>query len=124
MIKSWAFEFFFASQEIEKAIIGAGANPSEAACADYASRIIPYFDAYLDLWVSAERLGFHGLLLSEHHFGGGYSPSPNLLLPLVRRQNIRHNSRRKLAECGPRLGFDVRRRACGVASADVRWSVA
>ncbi|CAH0496030.1 ABC transporter substrate-binding protein [Novosphingobium sp. CECT 9465] len=42
----------------------------------------------------------------------------------VRRQNIRHNSRRKLAECGPRLGVDVRRRACGVASADVRWSVA
>ncbi|MEA3264235.1 MAG: hypothetical protein U9R07_12215, partial [Pseudomonadota bacterium] len=42
----------------------------------------------------------------------------------VRRQNIRHNSRRKLAECGPRLGVDVRRRACGVASADTRWSVA
>ncbi|PZU49423.1 MAG: hypothetical protein DI568_06135, partial [Sphingomonas sp.] len=32
----------------------------------------------------------------------------------VRRQNIWHNSRRKLAECGPRLGVDVRRRACGV----------
>ncbi|WP_210188701.1 hypothetical protein, partial [Bosea sp. TND4EK4] len=31
----------------------------------------------------------------------------------VRRQNIRHNSRRRLAECGPRLGVDVRRRACG-----------
>ncbi|CAH0498167.1 hypothetical protein [Novosphingobium sp. CECT 9465] len=45
-------------------------------------------------------------------------------LDSVRRQNIRHNSRRKLAECGPRLGVDVRRRACGVASADVRWSVA
>ena len=42
----------------------------------------------------------------------------------VRRQNIWHNSRRKLAECGPRLGVDVRRRACGAASADVRWSVA
>ena len=41
----------------------------------------------------------------------------------VRRQNIRHNSRRKLAECGPRLGVDVKRRACGAASADVRWSV-
>ena len=42
----------------------------------------------------------------------------------VRRQNIRHNSRRRLAECGPRLGVDVRRRACGAASADIRWSVA
>ena len=42
----------------------------------------------------------------------------------VRRQNIRHNSRRRLAECGPRLGVDVRRRACGVASADARWFVA
>jgi multidrug efflux pump subunit AcrB len=42
----------------------------------------------------------------------------------VRRQNIWHNSRRRLAECGPRLGVDVRRRACGAASADVRWSVA
>ena len=42
----------------------------------------------------------------------------------VRRQNIRHNSRRRLAECGPRLGFDVRRRACGAASADILWSVA
>jgi hypothetical protein len=52
---------------------------------------------------------------------------PAMRLPVtwssVRRQNIRHNSRRKLAECGPRLGFDVRRRACGVASADARWSV-
>ena len=43
---------------------------------------------------------------------------------VVRRQNIWRRSRRRLAECGPRLGVDVRRRACGVASADVRWSVA
>jgi aryl-alcohol dehydrogenase-like predicted oxidoreductase len=42
----------------------------------------------------------------------------------VRRQNIRHNSRRRLVECGPRLGVDIRRRVCGVASADIRWSVA
>ncbi|MFG1419978.1 DUF6766 family protein, partial [Xanthobacter sp. V0B-10] len=38
----------------------------------------------------------------------------------VRRQNIWRRSRRRLAECGPRLGFDVRRRAYGAASADVR----
>ena len=42
----------------------------------------------------------------------------------VRRQNIWRSSRRRLAECGPRLGLDFRRRACGVASAYVRWSVA
>ena len=41
----------------------------------------------------------------------------------VRRQNIRHRSGRRLAECGPRLGLDVRRPACGAASADIRWSV-
>ena len=45
-------------------------------------------------------------------------------LPAVCRQNIWHNSRRKLAECGPRLGLGFRRLACGVASADARWSVA
>ena len=42
----------------------------------------------------------------------------------VRRHNIWHNSRRRLAECGPRLEVDVKRRAYGVASADIRWSVA
>jgi len=42
----------------------------------------------------------------------------------VRRQNIWRNSRRRLAECRRRLGVDIRRRACGAASADVRWSVA
>jgi hypothetical protein len=55
--------------------------------------------------------GFDWLLIDAEH------------APTVRRQNIWHNSRRRLAECGPRLGVDVRRRACGVASADVRWSV-
>ena len=40
----------------------------------------------------------------------------------VRRQNIWRNVRRKLAERWPRLGVDIRRRACGAASADVRWS--
>ena len=43
---------------------------------------------------------------------------------VVRRQNIWHIRRRKLTESGPRLGFGFRRRACGVASVDVRWSVA
>ena len=48
----------------------------------------------------------------------------DVVFSIVRRQNIWHNSRRKLAECGPRLGVDVRRQACGVASAYVRWCVA
>jgi alkanesulfonate monooxygenase SsuD/methylene tetrahydromethanopterin reductase-like flavin-dependent oxidoreductase (luciferase family) len=83
MIKSWTFEFIFADQDIQQAIMGAGANPSAEVCETYASQIIPYFAKYLDLWASAEDLGYHGVLLSEHHFGGGYSPSPNLLLPLI-----------------------------------------
>lgn len=39
----------------------------------------------------------------------------------VRRQNIWRRLGRRLAESGPRLGFDVRLRACGAASADIRW---
>ncbi|MBB3927931.1 acyl-CoA reductase-like NAD-dependent aldehyde dehydrogenase, partial [Sphingobium jiangsuense] len=35
------------------------------------------------------------------------------LFGAVRRQNIWHNSRRKLAECGPRPGVDIKRRSCG-----------
>ena len=46
------------------------------------------------------------------------------IVAVVRRQNIWHNTGRKLAECGLRLGVDVTRRGCGVASADARWSVA
>ncbi len=42
----------------------------------------------------------------------------------VRRQNIWRNVRCRLAERRPRLEVDIRRRACGAASADVRWSVA
>ena len=42
----------------------------------------------------------------------------------ARRQNIWLISRRRLAGCRPRLGFDVGRRGRGVASADVQWSVA
>ncbi|MFC4346858.1 EAL domain-containing protein [Kordiimonas lipolytica] len=45
------------------------------------------------------------------------------VLPRVRRQNIWHKLGRGLAEYGPRLGVDIKRRAFGVASADVRWSV-
>ncbi|WP_321390689.1 LLM class flavin-dependent oxidoreductase [Emcibacter sp.] len=81
MVKSWAFEFF--------------PNP-HAHGGEESAEIDPkleqdYWNFYMDLWVSAEALGFDGLLLSEHHFGGGYSPSPNILLPAIaqRTKNIR-----------------------------------
>ncbi|MFD2440624.1 alpha/beta fold hydrolase [Paracoccus kondratievae] len=50
-----------------------------------------------------------------HSTGGGE-------VARVRRQNIWLRSGLRLAESGPRLGVDVMRRACGAASADVRWS--
>ena len=46
MIKSWAFEFFFVSREIENIIMSAGGNPSEAACANYASKIVPGYQPH------------------------------------------------------------------------------
>lgn len=69
MIKSWAFEFMFASPELEENF-----DPQKS---------IDLWNFYVDLWVAAEDLGYHGLLLSEHHFGGGYTPSPNLCLPVI-----------------------------------------
>lgn len=42
MIKSWAFEFFFASQEIQQLICGASANPDDPTCNQYAAKIVPY----------------------------------------------------------------------------------
>jgi len=75
MIKAWAFEFMFASPELE-----ANFEPQKS---------IDYFNFYLDLWVRAEEQGYHGVLLSEHHFGGGYTPSPNLMLPLIAKRTKR-----------------------------------
>lgn len=72
MIKTWAFEFMFASPELE-----ANFDPQKS---------IDYFNSYLDIWVKAEEQGYHGVLLSEHHFGGGYTPSPNLILPLIAKR--------------------------------------
>lgn len=65
MVQVWGFEFFLASEGL------AGKD------------LVDYFDFYVDLWVRAEELGYDGVLLSEHHFGGGYSPSPNLLIPMI-----------------------------------------
>ncbi|WP_172799945.1 LLM class flavin-dependent oxidoreductase, partial [Croceicoccus bisphenolivorans] len=39
-----------------------------------------HFATYWSQWTRAESLGFEGIFFSEHHFGPGYSPSPNLLV--------------------------------------------
>ena len=69
MIKPWIFEFFGA--------------PIEFHAKFDASKSARYFDAYLDLWASAEPAGFEGIFFSEHHFGAAYSPAPNLLIASV-----------------------------------------
>ena len=84
MIKSWAFEFFPAlgGDLVENY------TPDESGAfgtkqALDSQKVVDYFDFYLNLWVGAETQGYEGLFLSEHHFGGGFSPSPNLLIPLI-----------------------------------------
>jgi alkanesulfonate monooxygenase SsuD/methylene tetrahydromethanopterin reductase-like flavin-dependent oxidoreductase (luciferase family) len=76
LIRSWVFEFF---PEI--------ADPT---CRTPAA-VEDYVHAYLDLWTRDEALGYHGIFFSEHHFGGSYSPSPNLLIAALagRTQRLR-----------------------------------
>lgn len=69
MIKPWVFEFFAAPRALNETF--------EVATSQR------YFDAYLDLWASAEPAGFEGIFFSEHHFGSAYSPAPNLLIANV-----------------------------------------
>jgi alkanesulfonate monooxygenase SsuD/methylene tetrahydromethanopterin reductase-like flavin-dependent oxidoreductase (luciferase family) len=69
MIKPWIFEFFAAPPELARQFDPAASQR--------------YFNAHLDLWASAEALGFEGIFFSEHHFGASYSPSPNLLIAQV-----------------------------------------
>ena len=57
MIKPSIFEFFGAPAEFHERFD--------------ASRSQRYFEAYLDLWASAEPAGFEGIFFSEHHFGAG-----------------------------------------------------
>lgn len=73
MIKPWLFEFFRAPTE-EGMLIQqprAGVTPAEVA---------DQLASYWDMWTRAEGYGFEGIFFSEHHFGPGYSPSPNLLI--------------------------------------------
>ena len=69
MIKPWVFEFF---PEL-------GGEDHDPEPHDLAA----YFARYLDLWVRDEALGFEGIFFSEHHFGGSFSASPNLLIATV-----------------------------------------
>ena len=66
MIKPWVFEFF-------PELGGAKETTPPQAIADHFAR-------YLDLWTRDEALGFEGIFFSEHHFGGSFGPSPNLLI--------------------------------------------
>lgn len=65
MIKPWIFELF------SSPVRGGDATPSQTA---------NHYRWHLDLWRRAEALGFEGIFFSEHHFGLGFSPSPNLLI--------------------------------------------
>jgi alkanesulfonate monooxygenase SsuD/methylene tetrahydromethanopterin reductase-like flavin-dependent oxidoreductase (luciferase family) len=69
VIRTWIFEFF----------------PPPAGLAERFDAVASqcHFDAYLDLWASAEPAGFDGIFFSEHHFGAGYSPAPHLLIANV-----------------------------------------
>jgi alkanesulfonate monooxygenase SsuD/methylene tetrahydromethanopterin reductase-like flavin-dependent oxidoreductase (luciferase family) len=69
MIKPWIFEFFASPQALAQQFDPAASQR--------------YFNAYLDLWASAEPAGFEGIFFSEHHFGFTYSPAPNLLIANV-----------------------------------------
>jgi alkanesulfonate monooxygenase SsuD/methylene tetrahydromethanopterin reductase-like flavin-dependent oxidoreductase (luciferase family) len=69
MIKSWIFEFFGTPPRLS--------DQFDPAASQH------YFNAYLDLWSSAEPAGFDGIFFSEHHFGAGYSPAPHLLIANV-----------------------------------------
>lgn len=63
MLRTWVFEFF---PELTGPTVGRDMSR--------------YFDEYLSLWQRDEALGFDGIFFSEHHFGGSFSASPNLLI--------------------------------------------
>ncbi|MGZ3411233.1 MAG: LLM class flavin-dependent oxidoreductase [Xanthobacteraceae bacterium] len=66
MIKPWIFEFF---PELT--------DPS----GDVDPKAVEkYFQTYIDIWTRDEALGYEGIFFSEHHFGGAFGASPNLLI--------------------------------------------
>ncbi len=73
MIKPWIFELFSTPG-------GRGGPPVEPRIA------AEHFAWHIDLWRRAEGWGYEGIFFSEHHFGLGYSPSPNLLIATMAKQ--------------------------------------
>lgn len=65
MIRPWVFEFFHSIPARE---------------ADEPGAVKRQYDRHLALWHKDEALGFEGIFFSEHHFGPGYSPNPNLIV--------------------------------------------
>ncbi|OBJ90432.1 LLM class flavin-dependent oxidoreductase [Mycobacterium sp. 1245852.3] len=66
MIKPWLFEFVHCEHD--------------PARREDPSAVQQKYRDYIDLWVAGEQLGWEGIFFSEHHFGPGYSPSPNLMI--------------------------------------------
>ncbi|MGE0565001.1 MAG: LLM class flavin-dependent oxidoreductase [Pseudolabrys sp.] len=66
MLRTWIFEFL--PELSDEAAAASGMTTSE------------YVEEYLSLWQRDEALGFDGIFFSEHHFGGSFSSSPNLLI--------------------------------------------
>src|SRR5215469_11439144 len=75
MIIPWPFEFL-------PELGGPSVEPN-------AQDVATLFARYLDLWVRDETLGFEGIFFSEHHFGGSYSASPNLLIAALGQRTKR-----------------------------------
>ena len=66
MLRTWVFEFL--PELTDQAATASRQSVSE------------YIQQYLSLWERDEALGFDGIFFSEHHFGGSFSSSPNLLI--------------------------------------------
>lgn len=73
MVKPWIFEFFRAPTDEGVFVQKPRDNVTPVEVSEQ-------FSAYWDMWTRAEDYGFEGIFFSEHHFGPGYSPSPNLLI--------------------------------------------
>jgi alkanesulfonate monooxygenase SsuD/methylene tetrahydromethanopterin reductase-like flavin-dependent oxidoreductase (luciferase family) len=69
MLKTWIFEFL--------------PELTEEWAAETGRSVTDYLQEYLSLWEQDESLGYDGIFFSEHHFGGSYSASPNLLIAAV-----------------------------------------
>ena len=115
-------------------------NPSQVALLNEADRVVTVRENGQEVQMTMRELTTRRLMLDASKGGATATRLLSQLLGaaeagkrkeieenvkfIVRRQNIWRKGRRRLAEDRPRLGVDVRQRACGVANADVRWSVA